>query len=615
MAGICGVVRSKKTEELIIPIEKMMNKLSYSDQQLSRVYKGKSAVIGNVIPIKKEINDRFILNENLGIVCIVDGYIHISPEEIQYVMNNYQIVESLSVYDLLPYLYILYKEDISLHLTGSYNLFILETCSGDWLLTNDRFGYFPLYYYEDNDSFVFASKIESILSAKVLPKTEFDMVSIIEYLNFRYVVSDNTFIKEVKVLPNACFVQCSKGLLKIKKYWHINALYSNTALSEKDSFDLFDSALRESIKRCLPPGDQLINISLTGGWDCRTVLSYILDDHRDRINLYSYGAENSGEVTVPEYISGKENVKYMPFILGEQYIRESFLDNAIKTIELSSGMRHYELAHYTWMTKTLGNLSESILTGNFGDDIFKGGGRLGQMGSLSPILLNWIDNDFSYEIMIKQLRDNEIVKAIDYNQSIDALVSRLEDIRRESQDFPSKSEWFSAFRVEKCLRKWFGNEANSYNDFVYCYSPFIDYDLYKDYCQTIYASYRSNIDSSLVEHNKIKLRSLRLYTDIMLKNYKPLAHYYGIKGYALADTKTLLGKIKIFNRKYLEKKQRNRVGWNVNSAENIFLDLLSKKRVDINNIIDIDRIKKSNTVKAPGLSIGYWLWYISNQHN
>ncbi len=62
--------------------------------------------------------------------------------------------------------------------------------------------------------------------------------------------------------------------------------------------------------------------------------------------------------------------------------------------------------------------------------------------------------------------------------------------------YATPNQKYYAFRFETNLRKYFGSELNSYNDFVDCYSPFTDYDFLKNLIKTTpvnkYKSFLSN---------------------------------------------------------------------------------------------------------------------------
>ena len=89
-----------------------------------------------------------------------------------------------------------------------------------------------------------------------------------------------------------------------------------------------------------------LNMTLTGGWDSRVVLSKLLPDQNKRLNLYSFGAEDADDILIPKYIAKREHLKYTSYVLDQAYLDNDFLPQAKRTIELSRATRNYKRTHY-----------------------------------------------------------------------------------------------------------------------------------------------------------------------------------------------------------------------------------------------------------------------------
>jgi hypothetical protein len=122
--------------------------------------------------------------------------------------------------------------------------FFFDNKTKETLLVNDRLGYLPLYYYDGNDYFLFASKIESLLASKLIPDIFFDEVTMAEHLFFHYPLSDHTYIKNIFTLPDASNLCIKDEKLIIDRYWDIEELFGIHSLGGKDSIEIIDNALR-----------------------------------------------------------------------------------------------------------------------------------------------------------------------------------------------------------------------------------------------------------------------------------------------------------------------------------------------------------------------------------
>ncbi len=139
-----------------------------------------------------------------------------------------------------------YKADYIKHLTGWYNIFISDSNNNISILSNDRFGLLPLYFYESDSVFIFASKIESILVSGFMPRIEFDAVSLSEHLLFNYPVSDKTFIKNISTLQAASQYRFSDNI-NCSAYWSPAELISSSPLPKNQSLDLIDGAFKHAL--------------------------------------------------------------------------------------------------------------------------------------------------------------------------------------------------------------------------------------------------------------------------------------------------------------------------------------------------------------------------------
>ncbi len=614
MSGIAGIIKlhgetiSDRDERALSLMQKA---LCLSEDQKSDRFVGKTAVCVSVIPCSKESTKRYIYNEVLEIVCQIDGYLFISSDEKAIVASRFDVAESITPYELIPYLFSIYGEDTSIHLTGSYNLFIYNLETNRVLLTNDRFGYLPMYYYVDDNQLIFGSKTECLLASGLMPKIEYDYVTIAEHLFFNYPLSDNTYIKNIRTLQNSTNLYIDSTNLRTVKYWSMSELYDTKALSGRDSFELFDFALGTAIDKLLSQVKNTSNFTLTGGWDSRIVLSYLLPDYREKLNLYSFGAAGADDVVIPKYIAAKEGLDYFSVVLDDDYLKNEFLLNACQTIELSSGTRNIKRAHYLFAIKKMSVMTPHLLTGIFGDEVLKisrpQGGAV-----LSSNTIKLLINDFNPEPTLFDFKNSGLCANCSFpNNILDELRDRIVGIQETFNQYNTKSQKYMALRFEINLRKYFGNEASSYNDFAYCYSPFIDYDFIKSYSQTIYAGFRYNFNSNSI---MLKQQSSNLYSKLVLKHYPQLAYYPSSRRFNMIDTNNAFGILKILYKKFIDKPAKNVDGYNTGIVDMLFEDMLSLDNSSYREFLDKLGNSAFNSAKTNVLSLVYWMAYIRNKY-
>lgn len=615
MAGITGIVAFNHSfrlgfEEAVFG--RMMDALRLDGRQIGSSFRNDSVFCANALPLCTSNNNRLIVNRQLGIVCAVDGCIRIPEEQLNSICRTHDLTALTSEYDALPYIFKTYGNNTSQHIIGSYNLFCYSQQTQQALVTNDRFGFLPMYCYSDDRYFIFASKIECILASGLCRKIEFDRATIAEHLLFNYPLSDNSYIKQIRLLPNAaCFTFGANSLAK-EQYWSIGNDFTLSGLSDHDSFDLLDHSLSKAVDQTISHREQILNFSLTGGWDSRVVLSYLLPVFRQKLNCYSFGARASADITVPHEIAQRENLDYTPFVLDDGYLRDIFLPTAKQTIELSGGSRNFRRAHYLYAIKNMGTLSDTLITGIFGDQVLKVGRPQGGV-VLSSKTIELLNHNFSHDFAF-----GEITRAlsvlhpsfVDY-EVIDELGSRIDDLKKKFQGYATLPEKYVAFRFEINLRKYFGNEASSYNDFVFCHSPFIDYNFVKAWLSTKYAGQRFDFSSSYLWN---KQRSSALYTKLVMKHYPTLANYPTSRGFSMAETTSAKGWIKILHRKYCSKKEKPIGGFNTEGTEKEFKAMFENELGGSSDMFSLHNLKQGSNIEADALSLRYWMHYIEKKY-
>jgi len=609
MAGITGIVKKNNNSQIDLDssIASMMNKLAYSQVQLKQTYITNSIAFGNAVPISAKTNDHFIHNKQFDLFVAIDGLVFISDEIRNNLSKDFELIGANNDYELIPYLFHRYKTDFMKYITGWFNIFLYDRMNETCLLINDPLGYLPLYFYENNDFLIFASKIECILSSRLMGKIEFDSVTIAEHLFFNYPLSDHTYLINISTFSNGECIIINRSGIERKKYWSISELFNYKPLSEKESLYSINEGLKNALNKVNALNKSKLNISLTGGWDSRVVLSYYLPEFKDSLNLYSFGAPDSSDIKIPHFIAGKENLNYTPYILDQNYLDNHFIPNAEKTIILSNGTRNYKRTHYLYAIQQIAAISDILMTGIFGDEVFKVAQAVGGT-VLSQNALNLLNNNFDIDRSIDDLTYSKILNILsaDKFELIDEFRERLINIKNHMSKFESKSQQYYSLRFEFNLRKYFGNEVNSYNDFVYCFSPFIDFDFLGDFAKTSYLGTHFSFNSNSI---KLKKMATHLYYQLTKINYAPLTKYNSSRGYSMKDSSTILGNARIFIKKYLSNKTKID-GFNTDSTDDIFQNnLFIKTANNLNELFTAYDIEKN--LKNPDLvSLKYFVAYI-----
>lgn len=623
MAGITGIIRKNKQitpEFLTSVVAKAATKLSiHSELPELHQFAARGDVAVHISVTTGDLPERKFVYENDpdGMLVAMDGEIFINEDEKKNIQKQNLPFKPEHEIQYLPLLYRIYGDDFQKKIYGQYNILFYDPANSYIVLFNDRLGYMPLYIFDSEQYVMFASKIESILQAGILKTIQFDPVSISEHFLFHYTLSDHTYIRGIQTLPHATIYTFQNGFFKKSKYWEPGEFFGIPSTGRKESIDCIDAALKQSISQIVKRSNSPLHFSLTGGWDSRVILSYLLSQNRDRFHSYSFGAPGWDDIEIPRQIADGENFSYDSYQLDSSYLTNHFLNEASDTIQFSNGTRNYKRAHYLFAIRRLPATSSNMLSGIFGDEVFKVG--MPQGGTvIASSVVKLLKCNFEKDAVRKFVQNSEIKKYLQLEKTdMEELVDRISEVGSWLSMFDNSGERYFAFRFCLNLRKYFGAEINSYNDFVNCYSPFIDYHFLKSFSKTSYMVSNYEFKKPGL---KEKYRSSRLYYELVRRNYEPLSDYRTSRGFSMKETGTLLGMTNILLKKYVKKRLESVPdAFNTEGTDKLFKSSLLNHSVPsiLNDHANRDEqgVSTNNIIQTEDFySMYYWLQHITKTY-
>jgi asparagine synthase (glutamine-hydrolysing) len=130
-------------------------------------------------------------------------------------------------------------------------------------VVNDRYGFYPLYYFCDNDRIAVSPSLTKLLTLGA--PTELDEEGMAVFLRIGFFLGEHTPFKAIRALPPQVDFEWSHGKLRIAGR-RPQATLEN--ISRNEAIDRFLTALRTAIQRRLPQ-DGRCAIPLSGGRDSR----------------------------------------------------------------------------------------------------------------------------------------------------------------------------------------------------------------------------------------------------------------------------------------------------------------------------------------------------------
>ncbi len=182
-------------------------------------------------------------------------------------------------------------------LSGMFALGLWDGRRRRLLLARDRMGQKPLYYFQTERVFAFASELKALLAHPECPRS-LSLPGLVRYLVFEYVPSPWTILEGVFKLEPASFALFDPQAwrLDLGSYWRIPFEHSSWAWWRPRAFreaaERLRAALGEAVRRRLL-ADVPLGIFLSGGLDSTTITA-LAAQYREPATLatFSIGFED-----------------------------------------------------------------------------------------------------------------------------------------------------------------------------------------------------------------------------------------------------------------------------------------------------------------------------------
>ncbi len=201
--------------------------------------------------------------------------------------------------EVLLKLYIQDKERCLDKLNGFFSFCIYDKQEQSFFLARDRYGIKPLLYLFDEDKFLFASEMKSMLCYGI--KKDIDFTSLHTYLQLNYTPAPHTIFKEVKKLLPGHYIKVANGAIKVQSYYEVPYLEERVdrQLSYDQSKAKFKSLLEASVQRRLV-ADVPLGSFLSGGIDS-SIVAGLASRHKPDLHTFSIGFKDEPFFDETEY--------------------------------------------------------------------------------------------------------------------------------------------------------------------------------------------------------------------------------------------------------------------------------------------------------------------------
>jgi len=224
-------------------------------------------------------------------------------------------------------------------LNGMFAIAIWDTVEHSLFLARDRLGKKPLYYYQENGCFAFASEIKSLLCIPNIDRS-IRLDAIKDYFAYQYIPDPKTIFKNIYKLNPGHWIKVDSNAVKIHQYWDVsfsNISKKSQSAIEEDLYNLLEDSVTKRMISDVPLG-----AFLSGGIDSSAIVGMMAHNSNHPITTCSIGFDNKkydeikyakkvanlfntnhNEFTVKTNVS--ENLKKIAAFFDEPFSDQSFV--------------------------------------------------------------------------------------------------------------------------------------------------------------------------------------------------------------------------------------------------------------------------------------------------
>jgi asparagine synthase (glutamine-hydrolysing) len=328
-----------------------------------------------------------IYSDDKSIVIVFNGEIYNYRILKSNLLNKGVTFKTNSDTEVILKLYETYGVDSFKELDGMYGFSIYDKNINKVFIARDFFGEKPLYYYQTDNQFIWASELKSIVNI-IDHKPEISKQGLNLFFRLTYIPAPHTIYKGIKKLEANHFIEFDNNTqnYSIRK---INA----DAITDKINISFNDA--RKEVKNLVYESVQSRSISdvplgtfLSGGVDSSVVSLCLSQGVENKIDTFSIGFKNEGydESDKSRLVAKLINSNHHEFIIDENDLKHNIHEIILNFDEPFADSS--ALPTYLVSKKTRTHVKVA-LTGDGGDEVF-GGYNKHYMGKINKTYTSFI---------------------------------------------------------------------------------------------------------------------------------------------------------------------------------------------------------------------------------
>lgn len=334
MCGIVGKVNKNGKNVSKTEISNMLNKIKHRGPDGEGIFLDGNIGCGHVLLKIQDTSSKSkqpFLYKNL-VLCF-NGEIYNFLELKKELTNEGYSFETIGDTEVLVKLIDAYGLDGALKkIEGCYAFSLYNKSTKELYLVRDKVGIKPLYYYNDDNQFIYGSEIKSILTLPGVPR-EFNMNQVIISLNCKLWMDPyQTLFKGIYSVRPGHYIKIIEGGFADYEY-HSFEFTDEYKFSDK-LIDDFEKEFTDSVRKKLISQVPMAAF-LSGGLDSSIVCKLLNDYSEKTLNTYTicYDFDNDFDLSHANILAKKEGFQNNNILIKEEMYNIDVIDKVIYGVE------------------------------------------------------------------------------------------------------------------------------------------------------------------------------------------------------------------------------------------------------------------------------------------
>ena len=369
MCGITGILHYNKLPDAPQRVMQMTNAIAHRGPDAQGFYDEPAIALGHrrlsIIDLSVAANQPFI-DPTGNYVMVFNGEIY-NYLELKQQLSDYPFTTSSDT-EVLMAAFCKWGIDCVKLLEGMFAFAIWEKRNEILWLARDRMGVKPLYFFRNENVFVFSSESRSLLASSLI-NSSIDQQSLFEFLTLQSTGYPNAIIKDIHQLQAGCCMRLTENTSDTIRYWSITnnkiSIEGDDATIRKTLFDKMNQAVAKRMISDVPMG-----AFLSGGIDSSAVVALMSLNSSEKINTFnlSFTEKEYDESGYAETIAKRFGTSHNKHLLRP----EDFLDKVVAGLDAMDSPTADGINTFVLSSAIRAAGLKVALTGIGGDELFAG---------------------------------------------------------------------------------------------------------------------------------------------------------------------------------------------------------------------------------------------------